>query len=91
MARKFRPTFFDAEEAPGQALAGNPRRHYLFIQNQGTQPVWVDFGKTPVVNESLLIERGGFWEASEDSAPGDPVEILSETGTQRVYLIEADR
>lgn len=68
------------------ALAANPLRKYLMIQNNGTAVVSVTFNAAQTSTEGVQIVAGGNYEPFKASA--DSVYLKASSGSQSVVLIE---
>jgi len=67
------------------ALAGNPNRAYLIVQNNSNLIVRVSFSKVGRKNQGIKIDPGGNYEP--DVVPTNPIFLYS-VGNAPVALIE---
>src|ERR1700692_3899683 len=65
-----------------EVLLGNGNRKYLFIQNQGTDSIYVQFAMPQVGNQGIRIYPNGDIELFKP--PCQPVYIIAASGTQTV-------
>lgn len=69
-----------------QVLPENPSRNYFYIENNGTDTVYVAFGAAADVNTAKQLSPGGWYEPWK--VPKNSVHILSASGTQACAMIE---
>jgi hypothetical protein len=75
-------------------LARNNSRAYLFVQNLGTQNVFIFFANQPpqgtsgVFPGAIRIPPGGFYEPSNDRVPVDTVYAVCNAGVQNLTVVQ---
>ncbi len=69
-----------------EVLLGNGNRKYLFIQNQGTDSIYVQFSLPQTGNQGIKIMPNGDIELVKP--PCQPVYIIANSGTQTVWILE---
>jgi hypothetical protein len=67
-------------------LAGNPKRCYLLIQNNGTDYIRVNYGNNASLFTTRIPPNGGSYDYPV--VPINAIYILAESGTQQVVIEE---
>lgn len=71
-------------------MAANNQRHYLFIQNIGTDNIWINFTGTAAVSTagSFKLSAGASVTFEADTVVKNAVSIKAETTTGKVTAYE---
>lgn len=66
-----------------QIFASNSAREYFFIQNNGGQALWINFGTTAVQNQpSIRIDPGSSYESPSHFVSNESVSVIGPTTGQ---------
>ena len=82
------PVVFAATTTSAQALAFNPTRCTLIIQNDGPGIIRVKGGAAHTGSEGVKIQNGGNWEPPV--GPKDAIFIKTQSSTATVDIIQGD-
>lgn len=72
-----------------EVLLQNTFRQYLFIQNQGTDKIWIQFRDAQTSNTGIMIPVGGSYESTLPLT--QPVYVIANSGTQNVFVLEGSK
>ena len=80
--------FFDLNDTASiEILPYDRSRRYTLIQNLSkNRGVWVKHAQPVVVDESLFIEPGGYYEPPIPSI--DPIFARADSGAARIFIID---
>lgn len=69
-----------------QVLLSNPYRKYLFIQNQGTDKIFIQFETPQVTKTGKILLPGSAYEPL--MPPVQSIYLIANSGTQSVFICE---
>lgn len=85
VAIPFSTSSFTADTVAQQILIMRPNRKYLLIQNNGVNPIYINFDSAPTAAIGVKIPAGGNYEPSK--VPTNSVFVIA-SGSTPVTVIE---